>query len=369
MTDAGDFLAAIIDRPDDDLPRLVYADFLDERGDPERAEFIRVQCELARLPAADPDRGPLRVREAELRKAHVEQWKIPELRGHQAFRRGFVEVVETAAAWLLAAKGVFEQTPVRNLRIGNVDPHIDELIRLPGLARVEALNLQANHLAGGDRLRRLFTEGRFERLRWLSLQNNRLWPENFESFTRTPVAARLTSLHVSGNPLSDAGAEILAQAPAFANLTELVFRNDEQQYENSLHANGAGELARSTTLTGLRELNLSGHYIGDAGLIELVTSRNAAGLVALDVSYNDIGALGESSVDALVGSRHLGSLRRLSLAGNELNRLAVRALLEWPRLRDGVQIDLTDVHIGAAEREAIIRSGFAGQIEVSPWGE
>ena len=35
--------------PDDDLPRLVYADWLDEQGRHARAEFIRVQCELASI--------------------------------------------------------------------------------------------------------------------------------------------------------------------------------------------------------------------------------------------------------------------------------------------------------------------------------
>lgn len=41
------FLAAIVDRPDDDHPRLLYADWLEEQGEAERSEFIRVQCELA----------------------------------------------------------------------------------------------------------------------------------------------------------------------------------------------------------------------------------------------------------------------------------------------------------------------------------
>lgn len=40
-------LAGICSHPHDDTPRLVYADWLDENGQPERAEFIRVQCELA----------------------------------------------------------------------------------------------------------------------------------------------------------------------------------------------------------------------------------------------------------------------------------------------------------------------------------
>jgi uncharacterized protein (TIGR02996 family) len=40
------FLRAIFDAPDDDTPRLVYADFLQENGDEDRAELIRVQCEI-----------------------------------------------------------------------------------------------------------------------------------------------------------------------------------------------------------------------------------------------------------------------------------------------------------------------------------
>lgn len=43
------FVRAIVERPDDDLPRLVYADWLEDQGEPERAEFIRVQCEIAEL--------------------------------------------------------------------------------------------------------------------------------------------------------------------------------------------------------------------------------------------------------------------------------------------------------------------------------
>ena len=55
MSDAA-FLDAILAHPDDDGPRLVYADWLDEQGQAARAEFIRVQCELARLGEADPRR-------------------------------------------------------------------------------------------------------------------------------------------------------------------------------------------------------------------------------------------------------------------------------------------------------------------------
>jgi uncharacterized protein (TIGR02996 family) len=47
MSDNTAFLRAVLEHPDDDGPRLVYADWLDEQGQADRAEFIRVQCELA----------------------------------------------------------------------------------------------------------------------------------------------------------------------------------------------------------------------------------------------------------------------------------------------------------------------------------
>ncbi len=44
------FLQAIRDRPDDDAPRLIAADYLDENGHPEYAKYIRISCELERVP-------------------------------------------------------------------------------------------------------------------------------------------------------------------------------------------------------------------------------------------------------------------------------------------------------------------------------
>jgi uncharacterized protein (TIGR02996 family) len=49
VSDGPLLLRAILEAPAEDTPRLVYADWLDENGQPERAEFIRVQCELPRL--------------------------------------------------------------------------------------------------------------------------------------------------------------------------------------------------------------------------------------------------------------------------------------------------------------------------------
>ena len=43
-----DFLKLILADPEADSPRLVYADWLDEKGDMAKAEFVRVQCEAHR---------------------------------------------------------------------------------------------------------------------------------------------------------------------------------------------------------------------------------------------------------------------------------------------------------------------------------
>src|ERR1700721_2215611 len=49
MSETDSFLRAIVEDPEDMAVRLIYADWLDEHGDSEQAEFIRLQCELSSL--------------------------------------------------------------------------------------------------------------------------------------------------------------------------------------------------------------------------------------------------------------------------------------------------------------------------------
>jgi uncharacterized protein (TIGR02996 family) len=95
MPDDGAFLRAIIENPDDDAPRLIYADWLEEQGRPDRAEFIRVQVALARLAENDPRRTELEARERGLLAAHEADWVRPlqAVADAWTFRRGFVETV------------------------------------------------------------------------------------------------------------------------------------------------------------------------------------------------------------------------------------------------------------------------------------
>lgn len=49
--DEAGLLAAVREAPEDDLPRLVYADWCEDNGRPERAEFIRAQIVYAQMDA------------------------------------------------------------------------------------------------------------------------------------------------------------------------------------------------------------------------------------------------------------------------------------------------------------------------------
>ncbi len=62
------FIEDIAEHPEDDTPRLVFADWLEDHGDEARAEFIRVQCQLANLDEYAEERGELVKRERELLK-------------------------------------------------------------------------------------------------------------------------------------------------------------------------------------------------------------------------------------------------------------------------------------------------------------
>src|SRR5262249_2208085 len=93
----GAFFRAVIEAPDDDPPRLVYADWLDDRawpGDVARAEFIRLSVRLSRTEGLPPEeRATLARRESDLLQSHREKWlqHLPLYIDEAVFVRGFVE--------------------------------------------------------------------------------------------------------------------------------------------------------------------------------------------------------------------------------------------------------------------------------------
>jgi len=103
----------VLQHPDRDQPRLVLADYLQERRDP-RGELIQLQVERAR--ATSPD-AAAEARIAELLAQHRKRWLEPIRFKHGQFRfaRGFVyEVPLPPRAWRHLVR-VFEHEPVERV--------------------------------------------------------------------------------------------------------------------------------------------------------------------------------------------------------------------------------------------------------------
>src|SRR4051812_36558630 len=73
MSDEAHFLAGIESQLDDREVRLVYADWLEERGDP-RAELIRVEEEMRRVPIASDRFWEIKPRRNALRERCEAHW-------------------------------------------------------------------------------------------------------------------------------------------------------------------------------------------------------------------------------------------------------------------------------------------------------
>ena len=364
MTDADAFLAAIVAAPGEDLPRLVYADWLDEHGDPDRAEFIRLQIAVARGELAGARALAAGARALELQAANKARWEIPDLHGGQTFRRGFVEGLRISTEeFVTHADRIGRAAPVTGLQLVNVGPHLDALVRVPWLSRLEELDLANNWV--GHWLDDLLAAVPFPNLRALELRNNVLFADAVRRIAaRAPALPRLTRLNLSGNPVSDEGAEALAETPNLHGLTDLILRSDMQPFTDCVHAAGAGALARGRSLTRLRYLDLAGHYIGDAGLVELARSPVARTVEHLDVSDNDIGELGDSGVEAVVESAEFARLGVLNLGRNTLGRLGAEALARWPRLARLDAVDLTGCDLSEGVREILLRSRYADRFRL-----
>jgi uncharacterized protein (TIGR02996 family) len=76
MDDERAFFGAIRAAPADPVPRLVYADWLEEHGDADRAEYLRLRTESAGLPSGDPTAARLRRRERALVEGALGHWLL-----------------------------------------------------------------------------------------------------------------------------------------------------------------------------------------------------------------------------------------------------------------------------------------------------
>ncbi len=262
---ADTLLAAVRADPDADLPRLVYADALDDAGQPERAEFVRVQCELANLDEWDARRPALEDREHELLDRHEaawlgDLWQLDEWE----WRRGFVDEVSGhyRAIWHLGQDG-FAGHPVGRASVTTwrTGPNWPEGMP-PG-----------SWLAG---------------LSYLSLADTESFPALLRQLLRSPHLAGLTGLDVSGNPPLAELADVLADASFLDGLRELSAGGPDHPGPNSTGGLDARRLAGVLSASPLARLRVPNCGIGWDGVGHLLAARFGPELVEFDVSDNPL---------------------------------------------------------------------------------
>jgi uncharacterized protein (TIGR02996 family) len=263
MPDDEAFLRAVLADPDDDGPRLIYADWLEERGDV-RGEFIALQCRLARLDRDDPARLAMAARVRQLLRGHEAEWARP-LRGLAdawTFRRGFAEEVAVDARTFLAhAPALFQAAPVRRLKLLHVGRLRRRVAACPDLARLRELDLSGNFLGpvGGQ----LLTSANLARLEVLDLDGNAMGGGGMRALTAAALPGSLVELDLSFNGLRNAGAVALAEGPSLERLRVL------RLARNGIGTAGALALAASPHLEALTTLDLRGNLPGTQGTAAL----------------------------------------------------------------------------------------------------
>ena len=334
------FLDAVFARYHDDGPRLVYADFLEDAGDPERAELVRVQLALARLPDDHPRRPDLAEREAELLAAHRGRW-TDHLRDLGAcwvdFRRGVLDSVSVdAAAFLDHGAELLRRVPVRRLRLLDAARAMPKLAGCPLLAAVRELDLCANDLGNGG----------------------------VTLLARSPVLKHLDALHLGFNGLDDAGVAALARSAGFPALTALALNDNGQ-----VTADGLKALADSPFFGGLASLDVSGNDVSDAGVRAVAAGGAFPRLHTLRVNSNPIG---DAGVAALAQSPLLGRMLAKSPAF-ELRKcgvgpLGAAVLAARPALARCTALDLSENYLGEGGFRAVVGSPHLGNLRVLKLG-
>lgn len=380
-------LAAICAAPDDDAARLAYADFLDEHGEPERAEFIRLQIDLAHLPAWDRKAKLLRFRERLLLLRHGEEWRaqLPELGGVEwgKFERGFVSEVILESLKVLTKRfdALCAASPITGIQLNSLDgftskppePHhwlrslrLGVACKEPGavtqiatshwvttLTRFEvACTVLASDLAviaGSARLAQLqelhLTHGSSSDVGLAALAKSehlanlrvlRLPPANLGTFATDP-------------PITVAGIKSLAATQTLTNLTSLDLGNQRFTDDGvrailtspslakleTVSFAGSALTARAFELTTgqarLRDVNLSQCVIGDVGAAALAKSPHFTKVARLDLRACEVGAKG---IAALAASNMAKHLRELNLADNPVRASGIQELAKgrWPEL-------------------------------------
>jgi uncharacterized protein (TIGR02996 family) len=348
MTSEESSLAAILENPDDDALRLIYADWLEEHGQPERAELIRVQCRVAceeRSGNWNPDDvRELKLRVDELLDAHKEKWtagvKVPGVDWIE-FRRGFPEhLILCAEAFVKDGRRFTEQTPLSSVTLHNVAGHAEQLASCSHLRAIKHVTIQDGRL-GDEDVVALSLSPHFSKLMELILEGDRdtrgrteVGNEGLRHVASASFAPQLTRLEVaSDGRLGSWGVAAMAAQMKDTQLEDLALTH------GCIDDEGVEILRAMQGLRGVDWLNLFDNHVTDAGLIALLTSPVLESVTRVWVAFNRVTG---SAFLTLAGEKaqFLPHLSALSLSGNPIASVDVGALSTFMKGRRQLRLTL-----------------------------
>jgi uncharacterized protein (TIGR02996 family) len=378
------FLEAVIADPEDDTPRLVYADWLEERGDP-RGRFIRVQCALERTAPDDRRRSVLEDEADDLLAEYEAEWTAP-LQGTAngwRFLRGFVEWVEAdGTTFLEQAASWFAAFPLRGVRFQRITglprPKASALAANPLLGRLEALEFSGRHLDDRD-FCQLVASPHLGRLTAVCLHGQEIEATGLSALLNSRWMPQLRRLDLSDcRSIGDRAARLLAAASQGSGLRTLNLA------ATNLTARGVADLFGSRCLTGLRELDVGAALTRDdvAPHVEVIArSPVFRALSALGVGHRRLEPeqwrhllaagdrtldrlvvcgcdLTDAAVTAIVAAPRIGGLTALNLASNRVGAEGLRALSESPALASLSELRLGDNKVQDTGAKALAASPY-----------
>jgi uncharacterized protein (TIGR02996 family) len=367
MNEAG-FLEDIAANPEDDTPRLVYADWLEEHGTSEadraRGEFIRGQVGLAKLSLDDPRRPELEARELRLLGSYRKGWVRP-LRGwtrDHVFRRGLVEQVTLPAETFLArAKELARLAPVVAIHLTHAADHAAELAASPHLKPIRSLRLSDPR----------FIYQQAERGWRRRRPQNSLGLDTLRVLLGSRHLTSLRELDVRDCNLAQAGARLLAESPRLAQVESLDLRNNDHFPEDVAVLAGSPHLGklRALRLGSVSWFNPQGEFVEDGiGLLPPALAPLVGRLELLDagscgVQPGGLGHLGE--VKRTVPLRALLLERSILGAFYYDNMEAFRAMARGPLLGDLHMLDMSSCYLDLDRARALAASpNLAGLVDL-----
>lgn len=400
MSDHNALERGILADPEDDPRRLIYADWLEEHGGKERAEFIRLQCEIDRMPAHSPERIDREGRIEDLFKQFAEAWELlpPKwARAHyqwdllKQFRKGFLHCIHARPnSFRRYAPALFVRAPVREAQVGVIRDGGRSVAKSEALGQLRALRLtfidmpmdvplflSSPHLPPLTELSVRFTgpneDGLYTsapmltdadaatiaycpQLAWLTLDlsNHHLGPDAVRALFGTGNLAMVERLDLSGNPIGDVGVRRLCESGRLGQLVELDLRG-AQVGESGYKALVAAHPGR------LKKLAI-GQYnepMPTGAINILARCESLAALEELDISWKPLTV---AEVRELAGSPHLGALRVLHLGGTQFNDAMALELAKSPYLRDLHFLDLQHNQLTSRGAIALARSPILAQV-------